>query len=700
MNKKILKTIGIISIPFMYFILFFAIKYIPYIVFSYDLLFFATLGFIYVSLHFFLDIKKMYDWIFNHRYLIGIIIFMIFVIGGYHGSSINMWDRYVNPDYKLEDGTPIIGIARGIRSDEWMVSTPHNLSQTLDSVDLNKNNDLMKATENIVNFYPRLIVRDLGILLHPEHIGYLFLPRENAFSFGWYFCYFAAFFVALELLMLITKKKKLYSCLGAFLLVISSANLWWNSCGYILYGGLAILVINKFINTKDVKLRILLSVILGWIAGCYVAIMYPAWMIPYAYLFALIFVWLLIENKNKINWKDLLYLIITALVFIVLFVPLYLDSKEVYEVVSNTVYPGKRIWTGGNGDWKLLFNYVVAIFFPYTKAVTNPCELSQHLSLFPIPLIMGFYHLIENKKKHKKIDWFLLFMCLYASFLTIMCLVPLPGFISKITLLYMSTCDRAQLVVGYCCIFIMIYLMSKYEKKSKIKNFDRKQFKFLILSVLSSAVVTYLAQSSVNIKFNNAINIYMCLISFIMFVFAFYLLFRNNKTTNFLMVLVLIFINTISILLVHPLDKGLEILYEKPFAKKIQNLVNENPDAKFLTTNGFITLQNYILVNGGKSINSTNFVPNLELWYKLDPYRKYNYVYNRYTNVSFSLVDTETKFTLLQVDHILVSLSYDDICLTGANYLVTDQKLNDNSEYYLEIYNEYGIYIYETTCLN
>ena len=34
MNKKILRTLGVISIPLMYLVLFLAIKYIPYINFS------------------------------------------------------------------------------------------------------------------------------------------------------------------------------------------------------------------------------------------------------------------------------------------------------------------------------------------------------------------------------------------------------------------------------------------------------------------------------------------------------------------------------------------------------------------------------------------------------------------------------------------------------------------------------------------
>ena len=147
-----------------------------------------------------------------------------------------------------------------------------------------------------------------------------------------------------------------------------------------------------------------------------------------------------------------------------------------------------------------------------------------------------------------------------------------------------------------------------------------------------------------------------------------------------------------------PITKGLSIIYEKPFAKEIQALVKENKDAKFLTVDGDIVYANYILANGAKSINSTNYVPNLELWHKLDQNNSYNEVYNRYAHVVVVLTEEDTSFELVQTDTIRLNLNYNDICKTEANYLVSQKELIDNSNYYSKIYDETGMYIYETTC--
>lgn len=696
MNKKVLRILGILSIPAMYLAFFIATKYISFVHFSYDLLFFATIGIAYVSLHFFLDIRKMYDWIFRFRYLIGAIIFAILVIGGYHGSSISFWNNYIDKEVKIENDTPIIGIARGIRSDEWLVGTPANLSQTSKFVNFSKTNTLMNAKDNNVTFYPRLIVKDIGILMHPNHIGFLFLPIENAFSFLWYFDIFVAFFISIELFMIITKGNKLYSTLGAFLLVMAPPIFWWNTCSYIMYGGAALLIINKFLNVKKIYLRVILAALLGWVAACYVTIMYPAWMIPYAFLFVILFIWLLIENKNKIKWRDLLYLIITALICGGLVLPQYINSKEVVETISNTVYPGARTWYGG-GNWRLLFTYISDMFYPYIK-IDNPCEYCQYLSLFPIPIFMGIYYLIKNKREHKKIDWFLLLTSTFAILLTIWCIFPLPEFISKITLLTMSTGDRAQLVVGYTCIFMMIYMLSKYEKDNRKNEKLIDKSIYGLIATLICLICLWLSFEVINSTFSNCISTKMNIISLIIFIPIFYFLLRNKKNTNFILFLLLMSVTLFSSVLIQPITKGLNVMFEKPFAKEIQTIVKEDKNAKFLTVDGGIIVQNYILANGAKSINSTNYVPNLELWHKLDLNKKYNEIYNRYAHVQVKLIDEDTSFELVQSDAIRLNLNYNDICVTDANYLVSTIVLDEHPEYYEKIYNKNGMYIYKTTC--
>ena len=558
------KILGILSIPVMYIIFFLTTKYISYIRFSYDLLFLATIGIIFVSLHFFLDIKKMYEKMFKFRYLIGLAIFLILVIGKYHGSSINIWNHYIQPS--SWEGNNVIGVSRGIRSDEWLVSTPHLLSQKWN--DFSIENTLMGATATNVSFYPRLVVKDYASIFYPQYLGFFFLDIERGFSFYWYLPIFALFFVSLELFMIITKKNKLYSTLGAFIITLAPPVLWWNSCTILLYGEAALLVIYYLMQTNSKIKRLLLSVLLGYIAVCYALALYPAWQIPYAYFFLLVFIWMIIKNNDKLKIKDFLYLLIPIFIVIISLVPLLLSSMDVIEIMTGTVYPGERHVVGG-GDWRLLFTYFHTPYYPYTGLIGNPCEYCQYISLFPLPIILGIVSMIKNKK----IDWFVLLNCTFSTLLLIWAIFPLPGFLSEITLMTSTTVERAQLVLGYASIFLFIYLISNYEKSNfefKLKN----NLIYIVCAVILSIVCCCLSKQALGL-FPGITNKYFSLISIVIFAFLFYLLMSNNKKTNIIFVISMFIVTLVSGALILPIAKGLDVIYEKPLSKKIQEIIKK-----------------------------------------------------------------------------------------------------------------------------
>ena len=75
-------------------------------------------------------LKKIGEWIYQYRYYIAIILFIICVLLELSGSSIGCWNDFVHSNV-TEDGV-IFGKSRGIRSDEWAVLTPMTFSQFFD----------------------------------------------------------------------------------------------------------------------------------------------------------------------------------------------------------------------------------------------------------------------------------------------------------------------------------------------------------------------------------------------------------------------------------------------------------------------------------------------------------------------------------------------------------------------------------------
>jgi len=681
--------LSFIYLVFSYTFFFLSIHFLPFLHFSYDLLLIFSLIDIFIFLHIILDIKKMYNFIYKKRYFIGVLIFAFLVAFKYNGSSIEIWNGAIQPEYQLKSSV-VLGKLRSIRSDEWLVVTPISLTQATETVNFSKINTILGATSNLVTLNPKLPSKNiLSLITNPNNIGYLFLDTERAFSFSWYFGYFVLFFATFEMLMILTKKNKLFSFLGSTMITFSPVIQWWQSPSIIAYGALAIIFFYNFIINSCWKKKLLYSILVGYAGLLYIMCLYPAWQVPYGYCYLVIVIYLTFKYKDKLKWKDLLYLIPTVSVILSMMLPILISNKEVFEITSNTVYPGSRLSTGG-GNWEILFTYINSIYYPF-KDFGNPCEFSQYFSIFPIPLIYGIYLMIKNKK----VDLFIILSSIILSLLSLWVILPMGEIFSKITLLYMSTEVRVQVAIGYLSVILLIYLLSKYEKEGKIFNY--KNLIVFIISLISAIITVKISNTITNKIFPGYLNINMTILSVFILTIIITLILINNKKTNYLLSIILILISIISGAIVSPINKGLDVFYEKPLAKQIQKMVKEDPGAIYIGVDSGIVLSNYLAVNGAKTINTTNFIPNLKLYNKLDPEKKYNDVYNRYEHVAINIVDNKTKFILNQADFITIELNIQNICKTNAKYIVTTN-LDRKYKEFKQIYEEYGVRIFETGC--
>ena len=244
----------------------------------------------------------------------------------YNGSSVGLWNDYVQSEYQLPNQV-IMGVTRPIRSDEWLVSTPIILTQVTDEVNFSSNNTILSARDNLVTLFPNLPSFDISMFSIPHSIGFLFLDTERAFSLYWYLPYFILFFSTFEMFMILTKKKKLYSLVGAIMITLSPVVQWWQSAGIPGYGALAIVLFYYFVCSKNKKKKFLLSILFGYSGYLYIMCLYPAWQVPYGYVYLILLIYIIFCNKEKIKKSDFLYLIP---VFIVIAVPMCVIFKQNY----------------------------------------------------------------------------------------------------------------------------------------------------------------------------------------------------------------------------------------------------------------------------------------------------------------------------------------------------------------------------------
>lgn len=664
-----------------------------YYYFDRYLIFLIVLEFIF--LHLVIKPKKIWDFIYRFRFLLGFLLFSFIILMGYHGTSVGIYNEMIEPSNHLKEAEPIYGINRAIRSDEWVVNSPVILSQYSDLNNFSNVNHTLNGYDINITLYPKLPSKSVTILSSPKLLGFLFLPVDQAFSFYWYFELFVLFFASFEFLLIITKKSKFWSLVGALMITFGPAVQWWesNCIVPILYSGLlAIVFFEKFIFSKKWFYRFLYSLLIGLCGTIFVNVLYPAWMIPFAYFYIIVIIWILYKNKNLIKVKYILFLLAVVIITMSgILLPEFISSYDNVVLTTNTIYPGKRFSVGGFG-FEVLFGYVLGLIFPYVD-FPNPCEASQFLSFYPIPIIIAITIIIDNFKK-KKNDIFLIMLTLVTLFLNMWNYFELPTIVAKISFLYLSTSLRTTVVVSFLCVILLVYILSNYERY----KFGSKVFITLISLFVSFISVVFIK------------NYYQSMLDFSSYIFILVLIFTilisfilsNFRFKKIILGLSLILVTLISGLTVNPVNKGLSSIYDKQLSHDIENILKEDSDSLWITTDSPIYYSNYILANGAKVLNSVNYFPNYNLWNIIDIDRKYENEWNRYAHVNVNLSTEETNVILNQSDLITILLNKYDLCKLKVDYLVsTDLKLDrfNSKDFRLDVISNNDSYnIYSLSC--
>lgn len=646
----------------------------------------------YISSHFLFKINKVYDFIFKKRFIIAILILFIIVLGKFHGSSIGMWNDYIQPnqDYSY---TTIVGNNRAIRSDEWLVNTPYAFSQENNDYKYYNNNARASKTDMFSSIFTP--VKSLLVLTRPFNIVYILFGNDYGLSFYWYGRLITLLLVTFEFLRLLTKNNRLLSIMGAIALTGSSVVLWWYSnyiVDLLISSQLTLLLFNQYLKNKTKKSRILSSIGIGLAFSWFIMILYPAWQIPFGYLSLVFAMFIFVNNfKENKNFKDYLYLLISVFIVMIFLLIYFHYGMSTLQIIMDTVYPGKRVSTGGSFGVRN-FTYVYSLIFPF-KDVGNPCEYSIGVSLFPVPLIISIFYILKNLfKKNKdfiKNNLIIILLTILSLVFTLYTFIEIPTILAKVSLLSYCPSERVVVVLSIINLYLLIMLVGKI----KINKWYNYLFTILF-AALSSIICIYFS----HLLYPNYLNLKMNIILMgFLFILILSFLLSYKKIFSYIFIGLMIFIGIINLIFINPISYGTDVIYKKDASREIKKIVNNDKNAVWISYNS-ITLQNFALLNNAKVLNSTNIYPNLKTWYKLDTNKKYLKIYNRYAHIVINFTNDKTSFKLNQSDMFTLTLNYDDINKLKVKYVISSENLMDDINFvnkFHSVYNKDGIYIYK-----
>lgn len=621
------------------------------------------------------------DFVYRKRWWIAAALFILCVVFGINGSSIGEWSTL----FGMEDRGLLLGVSREIRGDEWATSTPMALSQYFNPGHAFPYfSDVVRGMTTDVFLEYGQPVKSLAVLFRPFHWGYLFLPPSMGLAFYWCGRYIMLFMVSFEMGMLLVKQRKRLALIYAFFIVWSPLVQWWFAINglveMLIYVQLSIILLRLYLSTVIFWKRVMCVVGVAICAGGFVLALYPAWMIPLGYILLGLIIWSFWEwnKKNKITRLDAVALFIVGICFLGLMAYIFSRSWETIVTIMNTSYPGERFETGG-GYGEHLFNYVSNIWYALKgegAGAANVCEAAQFIDFFPLCYILPSVVLLRDKIKDK----LMIILLIVSLFLEIYAAIGYPALVAKYTFLSMCTPYRVYQITGFGNVILLVRSLALLEKP-----FSRG------MAFLGGSLISYVSVGLARQLDPEYYSLRLLIITFGIFFVLFYLLFRcPSKNAVRSWGFLCFFVMAVSGILVNPIRRGCENIYEIPVVQSIQKVHEQDERGLWIVEGLAYPMTNLPIMVGAPTINSTNIYPALERWKILDPNGEYYDIYNRYAHIWINLKESgKAEFYNQASDCLTVNMTLEDMKRIGAKYLFTGSDL-------MEIYGDKLSLVMET----
>ena len=617
-------------------------------------------------------LKQGFELIYKYRFVLSFLLLIMLVSFKISGSSMGCWKLFLGDG---ESGIRL-GEPRVWRSDEWGTLTPlcfrqqyntlgsyNRYSQTLGSI----------LTDNMLVYgQPSW---DILTLFRPFYWGYLFFGSERGLSWFWCSRLIVLFLSWFELGMLITDGQKKISVMLSVCVSFAPFLQWWFAINglveMLIYGACFVLGSNYLVSRAFNPRKIAVAVGMAVCAVGYVLTFYPTWMVPVAWGFVPLFLWVVIWKFDRkvlrrvdvVPW--LLIFVITAAGLTVLAV----TSWDVIKAELNSVYPGNApSSSGGTGLWWMM-KYPISLVsrFSMNELIV---ENSSIICFAPAGFILALWVIIKEKKK----DPLLILLLGMNLFLAWYYCVGIPKWLAKMLLLSFVNSNRGPQVLGFLRLTLFVRAVALKEKAPK-------RWLAALAAVISSAVPMRLALGFTKydpggLRYEYFDTAEKILVVWAILAVVFYLLYRARKSKYTMAVLGVCTVVLASSIWINPVAKGVPEITKSETMQQIRDLVKEDPQAIWLVVDMAYPATNIPAMAGADCLNTTQTYPQKTRWETLDQEGEYEDIYNRYCHIRASL-GSKTMLELVSTDYIEVTLSPEELKKLNIRYIVSTNDFDE-----------------------
>jgi hypothetical protein len=597
------------------------------------------------------------------------------------GSSIGRWQNV------LHDPRPIRGLLlstpKKIRSDEWVVWTPSILSQARQRRPFPiENPSLGYGRTPLLMSVP---VAYYTTFFRPQLWGFFFLDLERGFSFYWCTKVFGLLLASAWLLRQLGVRDRGIIAFGVVWIFFSSFVQWWFSSPPMLPEMVASwamclgCVIAFGRETKRWRLALAGASFLLFGIN-FILCLYPPFQIPLFFLGIAVLAGFWMEQRKSeqpFSTRRCLWLGAAGVAAVLLaLAPFWIEMWSTLQVTAQTVYPGRRQSAGGGYAVWQLFSGPIGFFESEDKVppdFPNICEASNFYPLWPLALLG-----VAAGRVRRRISVSPLLVMLTALIvgLSLYCVVHLPSWLLRATLLTYVHEARVLLTIGIANILLVCLFFDRYRNPVFGKS-------WALAGALSAALGLGSLLYAINARnsrfFGDRVHLTILIFVNAVVVTTF---FWDSGRRWFPPAFALILICSNG--LINPVMQGLGPLMESAAFREVGKLHDADPEGKWIAWGDYVTGQ-LAKAAGAPVFNGTKIVPDLPFLHQLDPERAYEPVYNRYAWIICTpqVMPEEVSFSLLQPDFYTIRLPPGLPLLrdAGYRYYVFPEKWRDVSFY-------------------
>lgn len=608
---------------------------------------------------------------FHHRWAIAFLVFVFCLILRISGSSIGIYDEYLPTQIHPSDAT-WFGKVRAIRSDEFGIQTPMFFSQAFNDHALYSSRMSLSPTNMVLNYYSP--VWDVTAVGKPLMWGYLLFGNEIGLSWYWCGMIILLFMAALEMLLILTERCRWASVIGAAMIVLSPAIQWWvmpHMPVVILYAMALFCVGYYFFTAENVCGKWGFAALAVITAVGFALSIFPSFQVPCAYAVVVLLAFCLRRDRDRIAFRAKEWYRIAMAAAVALGILLYfaMSSKNDLSLLMNTVYPGKRVDTGGTNTIRDLFTDLTSLFLPYRDIpYANNCEVSTYIHFAPLIFVLFPQIFIFLKRKCSSERWVGMALTVLTAICAFYMCVGISPVLAKVTLL--KYCNRMKSIYGWLATLYTVWgLTVLFKYPDLLKRWQKILYPIAYAAacflLVDENTVAYFESFGVikNIPVGTVLLVGEIILLSAILMTAF--LGRRRLTACWLLIVMVV-----SGAVVNPVEHGTEAMTNHPASSSISKITKQEPDALWLCTDCSFIMSNYVMANGARVINATNFYPDVAKWERIDPEGVYDEVTNRYANQSSFIADGQvSEIELVLPDYIYSTLTPETLRELNVNYL-------------------------------